>query len=72
MLQIDSRYPFGQRDRSSVLSFLGSTVETDVEVTMRSMKALHELGFSRHAACNWYLGWFSTYLTVLFSFCNFF
>ena len=31
-----------------VLSFLGSTVETDVEVD----EALYELGFSQHAACN--------------------
>ena len=43
MLQIDSRYPFGQRDRSSVLSFLGSTVETDVEPQLRSMKALYDV-----------------------------
>ena len=37
---------------SSVLSFLGSIVETDVEVDESTMKALHELGVSRRAACD--------------------
>ena len=26
---------------------------------LRSMKALHQLGYSRRAACDWQLGWFS-------------
>ena len=62
------RIPIDIAKYSFVLAFLGSTVET--RLMLRSMKALHELHDALHAIDS--LVGLVTYLTVLFSFCDFF